>query len=250
MQKVPGIQKIDFYLIFSINMNIIICDDADNAALLLKKIIVFSVPNTSIKIFNNGADVLSFIRTGKVPDLCFLDIIMPGMDGISLAENMRKEGYYGPIVFLTTSNVYAVESYKVKAYSYLLKPPNEKEVEFLLQKLAEELKTADTGSIQIKTKSLSKYILFKEISHMEVVKHKVHFQLINGEEIIITAVFLEIIPKLLGDKRFAQCHRSFVVNMDDISHIQGNTVIMNCGKKIPISKKYADFKKLYINRDF
>jgi DNA-binding LytR/AlgR family response regulator len=92
--------------------------------------------------------------------------------------------------------------------------------------------------------------LFKNISHVEVIRHNVHFRLINGKEIQIAGVFSEIIPKLLTDKRFAQCHRSFVVNMDAISGIQGNVAIMNDGKNIPISKNYSEFKKQYNNRLF
>jgi len=231
-------------------MNILICDDADDASLVLKKIIVFSTPNACVRIFKTGQEVLSFIRTGKKPDVCFLDIIMPEMDGITLATQMRESGYDGPIVFLTTENDYAAQSYKVTAYSYLLKPPNEKEVSAILFKLAKDQKAADTESIPLITKSMSRYVLLKDISHIEVIRYKVHFRLVNGEEIIITAIFSEILPKLLHDRRFAQCHRSFVVNMDDISYIQGSTIVMNRGDKIQISKTYAGIKKLYSSHQF
>ena len=92
--------------------------------------------------------------------------------------------------------------------------------------------------------------MFKDISHVEVIRHNVYFRLNDGKEIQISGVFSEIVPRLLADKRFAQCHRSFVVNMDAISGIQGNTAIMSCGKNIPISKNYSDFKKLYNSRLF
>ena len=231
-------------------MDILICDDVNDAALQLKKIIVFSVSDANIAVFNSGADTLEFIRSGKTPDVCFLDIIMPEMDGITLAAKMRKEGYGGHIIFLTTANDYAAQSYKVNAFSYLLKPPNKQDVVNILQKLGNKLKVDDSGGIPVKTKQMTKFVLFKEISHIEVIKHNVYFRLVNGKEIIITAVFSEIIPKLLEDERFAQCHRSFVVNMDDIDYIQGDTAIMRMGKSIPISKSYLDFKQKYSQRLF
>jgi DNA-binding LytR/AlgR family response regulator len=231
-------------------MNILICDDANDAALTLKKIIAFSVSDVNVTVFNTGEDVLACIRSGKNPDLCFLDILMPGMDGIALAAQMRKEGYSGPIVFLTASNDYAAQSYQVEAFSYLLKPPNEKEVAAILRKLNDTLEAADTAGLPVKTKQLSKLIMFKNISHVEVIRHNVHFRLTNGKEVQIVGVFSEIIPKLLADKRFAQCHRSFVVNMDAISGIQGNVAIMNDGKNVPISKNFSEFKKQYHNRLF
>jgi DNA-binding LytR/AlgR family response regulator len=231
-------------------MNILICDDADDAAFALKKIFAFSVSDVNITVFNAGEDALAYIRSGKKPDLCFLDIIMPEMDGISLAANMRKEGYGGSIVFLTAANDYAAQSYKVEAYSYLLKPPNENEVAAILHKMKDTLEAADTAGLPVRTKQLSKLIMFKDISHVEVIRHNVHFRLTDGSEVQIVGVFSEIVPKLLADKRFAQCHRSFVVNMDAISGIQCNVAIMCCGKNVPISKNYSEFKKQYQNRLF
>jgi DNA-binding LytR/AlgR family response regulator len=175
---------------------------------------------------------------------------MPEIDGISLAARMREEGYGGPIVFLTASNDYAAQSYQVEAFSYLLKPPKEKEVTAILYKLKNMIEAADTEGIPVKTKQISKHILFKDISHIEVIRHTVYFRLIDGNEFQIVGVFSEIIPKLLADKRFAQCHRSFVVNMDAISGIRGNVAIMKCGKNVPISRNYSEFKKQYHDRLF
>jgi DNA-binding LytR/AlgR family response regulator len=76
------------------------------------------------------------------------------------------------------------------------------------------------------------------------------FCLTDGSEVQIAGDFSEIAPKLLADKRFAKCHRSFVVNMDAISGIQSNMAIMCCGKNVPISKNYSEFKKQYQNRLF
>jgi DNA-binding LytR/AlgR family response regulator len=219
-------------------------------ALALKKLVVFAMPDVSIMVFNTPQAALDFIKTGKRPDVCFLDILMPDMDGVTLADNLRKNGYNGPIVFLTTSNEYAAQSYKVNAFSYLLKPPVKEEVAAVLRKLEDLKEKSDTAGIPVKTRNISKFILFRDISHVEVIKHNVHFRLADGEEIIVTCAFSEVTPGLLADGRFAQCHRSFVVNMDNISEIQNNTAVMNCGKSIPISKNYSGFKKLYEKRLF
>ena len=240
-------------------MNILICDDLNDAAVQLTKIISLSFPDADIRTFNNAAETLAFSRSGKKPDICFLDIIMPGMDGILLAEKMREEGYRGPIVFLTLSNDFAAQSYKVKAFSYLLKPPDAKEVIAILHKVEKENQDNDTKGIQVKTKQVTRFILHREISHVEVMNQKLFIRMIDGTEVIIWSSLSEIAPKLTGESdnslengnsRFAQCHSSFVVNMDNISYIHGNTIIMKDGKNIPITKKYADFKKLYEKRSF
>ena len=237
-------------------MNILICDDVPDAVVQLTKIISLSFPDADIRTFNSPIEVLTFTRSGKKPDICFLDIIMPEMDGILLAEKMREERYNGPIVFLTSANDFAAQSYKVTAFSYLLKPPNAKEVITILHKAEEANKTSDTAGLQVKTKQMTRFILHRDISHVEVCNQKLFIRLINGTEVEIWSSLSEISPKLLGENReghgsrFAQCHNSFVVNMDNISYIQDNTVILKSGKKITITKKYAGFKKLYEKRIF
>ena len=231
-------------------MNILICEDEEEAALALKKLILLSLPDACIMVFNTGADTLAFLRSNKAPDVCFLDIIMPEMNGIVLAARMREESYKGAIVFLTSTNDYAAQSYEVGAYSYLLKPPKDKDVAAILCRLEEQQKAVDNYGMPVKTKKMSMFVLFKDLSYVEVINHKVYFRLINGDEIEINARLSEITSLLLADPRFAQCHGSFVVNMDDIYQIQGNYALMNRGMKIPISKTFSDFKKLYVKRLF
>jgi DNA-binding LytR/AlgR family response regulator len=212
-------------------------------------------------IFNTGVEVLAYIcKSGecssisvrsaewpvKIPDVCFLDILMPEMDGVSLAEQLREKGYGGHIVFLTTTNDYAVQSYKVKAFSYLLKPPDKNEVIRVIRELENLPKIADTAGILVETKKLSKFLLYKDISYIEVMNHKVYYRLINGDEIEESARISDIAFRLKNDRRFAQCHRSFIVNMGDIYKLQSNNAVMNSGKNIPISRYYADFSNKYI----
>ena len=231
-------------------MNILICDDLPDATVQLSKIISLSFPDADIRPFNLASEALEFIRSGKMPDISFLDIIMPEMDGVLLAEKMRNEGYRGPIVFLSSANDYAAQSYKVKAFSYLLKPPNAQDVLDILQKVEKARKEIDTTGLQVKTKRLSRFILHRDISHAEVVNQKVFIRLIEGSEVEMWSPLSEIASKLLQDSRFAQCHSAFVVNLDCISYIQGNTIIMQCGKNIPITRKYSGIKKMYENRRF
>ena len=226
-------------------MNILICDDSNEDALQLKDIIIDSRPNTHVSLLHDGMDVFEFFDSGILPDVCFLDIIMPKINGIDLAEKLRGKGYLGHIVFLTNSSDYAVQSYKVKAFSYLLKPAGKEEVAHLLDELETALKAADTGGIRVKTRNLFKFLLFKEISHAEVIGRTVVYRLTNGDEVKERARFLDITPVLLADSRFAQCHRSFVVNMDDVYKIENNNVVMNSGKNIPITKTYAEFYDKY-----
>jgi DNA-binding LytR/AlgR family response regulator len=175
---------------------------------------------------------------------------MPEMSGVKLAEQLRADGYTGEIVFFTTSNDYASESYGVNAFSYLLKPLDPEIVRSALRKLEEKRIRNDTEGILLKVSKSAKNILFREISHIEVIKNHVYFRLTDGTEIKVCTTFSEISAQLLADSRFIQCHRSYIVNMSDIAAIDDKEITMRSfsapsAKKIPNSKSYPDVKKKF-----
>lgn len=226
-------------------MNILICDDLRSDSDRLLRLIRDSRLDVNTVVFQSGYDTLDYFHTGAVVDVCFLDIVMPEISGVELASELRRGGYTGEIVFLTTSNDYAAESYDVNAFSYLLKPPTPEGVRGILQKLEDARKKGDTEGILIKISKVSRNVLFRDISNVEVIKHYVYIRLTDGEEIELYATFGEIADQLLRDSRFVQCHRSFIVNMSEISSITDKEVTMRGGKKLPVSKSYSDVRKSF-----
>ena len=231
-------------------MNILICDDKKAEADLLAALLSAEQSarksesgfDIRIALFSNSLEALDHVRSGALVDLCFLDIIMPEMNGITLAENLRSCGYRGEIVFLTTSNDFARQSYQVRAFDYLIKPPTPEGVRSILQILENKLETTDKKGLSVKTQRALRYILFRNISHIEVIDHIVHIRLLRGTEIKVNATFSEIARQLLSDSRFVQCHRSYIVNMSDIEIVTDRQVIMQNGAKIPISRGFSIVK--------
>ena len=125
------------------------------------------------------------------------------------------------------------------------KMPDKNEVARLLRELIDSLKAADTVGVLINSKKMPKFILHKDITYIEVIDHKLYYHLTNGDSMDENARISDIMTRL-QDRRFAQCHRSFVVNMDEIYQMQGNKVVMNNGKNIPITRYYANFVNTYI----
>jgi len=158
-------------------MNILICDDMHDDGLKLLQAIESSGIEADCCYFDSGADALSHIKTGAKADLCFLDIIMPEMTGIELARHIRKmetaEGTKArEIVFLTTSNEFASESFEVKAFSYLLKPPDPHKVAHILDEIINLEKTSDKSGIPITTKTMTKFLYFRDISYFVLCNHQ------------------------------------------------------------------------------
>lgn len=231
-------------------MNILICDDRPEEAKEFSDLLAASDSKINITVFENGYDLLDYVQTGIAIDVCFLDILMPEMSGVELAGSLRQAGFTGKIIFLSSSNEYAHQSYRVSAFDYLIKPPTTESVRDILDRIRQEKQKVDTKSILLKTSGVAKLVLFREISHVEVIQHKVYFRLRDGGEIDVNAAFGDIAPELLSDARFLQCHRSYIVNMDEIAEIARWEIVMRGGKKIPIARGFSGARNEYFNWKF
>jgi len=229
-----------------IAVNILICDDMKHDADNLCKLLVDSGFNHNSVMFSNAKDAFEHIRSGASVDVCFLDIIMPGKSGVELAKDLRDDGWQGFIVFLSTSKDFGPETYQVKAFSYLLKPVSCDSVREILHEIEHLQKSADTSGISVKGVGQTRFLLFREISYVEAANQNVIFRLTSGLELKMRSTFAEIAATLLEDTRFIQCHRSYVINMNDVISVCNNDFIMQSGVKIPIARSFAGAKLRYI----
>ncbi|RBP62993.1 LytR/AlgR family response regulator transcription factor [Brenneria salicis] len=85
-------------------------------------------------IFDDGLDVLKYLQHNKV-DAIFLDINIPSLDGVWLAQNISKYVHKPYIIFITAYKEHAVEAFEVEAFDYILKPYHESRIVTMLQKL-------------------------------------------------------------------------------------------------------------------
>jgi len=228
-------------------MNILICDDILYEAESLERLLLNTGFEVNTVVFTDGQEALAYFSSGEPVDVCFLDILMPAMDGIKLAEALREIGFIGFIIFLTGSKEYAPESYMVKAFDYLIKPASPERVKEVLTELIKAQETADLGGILVKGTGISRRILFREISHIEIIHNVVHIRLTDGSVHKTRSTLSEITLQLLEDTRFIQSHRSFIVNMDDIIALKGNEFLLRNGTSIPISRNHISAKDRYIS---
>ncbi|MDR2593178.1 MAG: LytTR family DNA-binding domain-containing protein [Fibromonadaceae bacterium] len=224
-------------------MNILICDDMEEDANRLATLIAESGFDVQTMVFTCPFASLDYFRSGGGIDACFLDIIMPKMNGIKLAEKLRENNFANDIVFLTTSNDFASQSYQVQAFDYLLKPLTCEKVNNVIDKLKKSRENADKAGLSVTTtQGVAMFIHFRDISHAEVIKHNVYIKLLDKSIIKIYTSFSKITEQLLLDSRFAKCHCSYIVNLGEIKAMAYNEIIMKNGSKIPISKGYWQIK--------
>lgn len=213
---------------------IVVCDDVEIERLLLKEILCqyFEEINEEVSIveYDSGETLIADVEEGYVAmDLLFLDIYMKKLNGMETARKLRQIQCKVPIIFLTASPDYAIESYEVQASGYLLKSFSEEKLMKLLNRI---LKTDMKRRVAIKNRRQYRYPCTNDIMYIDSDKHNVTLHLSDGSE-IITVDKLGEIEKRINEKRFLRCHQSYLVNMDYIKDVEDD-FIMEDGTLVPI----------------
>jgi DNA-binding LytR/AlgR family response regulator len=238
-------------------LKIAICDDDNTELKMIKRTVdeFISIKQKehliSADTFKNGDELLSYINKHERYDLLILDIIMPGMNGLELAAEIRRNDSTCKILFLTSSPEFAVNSYHVNAYYYLLKPFFGNELKNLLNRALNEIGEEKSTSIVIKEKGKLTRVPIHTIQYVECVKHTIFFHLHDNVVISCYGTLNEFSEILLSDKLFIKCHKSFIANMKHIVSISAKDFIMSDKTLVPISRQvYQQIKNTYIDYFF
>lgn len=237
-------------------LRIAICDDdvqdLENSYLILLDFFN-KQNNTEFKIrrFQSSYDLMECLDMSRGFHIYILDIVMPFMDGIELAKKIREKDNNTIIIFLTISSDYAVKSYEVYAFQYILKPVCRENLESAIQKALLKIDYERAQSMTVKTKEDIKAIRLHTIIFAEYIKHSVQFHLSDGSlvtTVIMREPFDSIANKLLKYPYFTRPHISYIVNMNFIRAIHERDFIMSDGSRVSISKaNYMKIKNNYIN---
>lgn len=231
-------------------MKIAVCDDDENELTRIKELLdtyaSCNNQNFIIKCFSSSVELASTAGFEKY-DIYILDIIMPVMDGISLAREIRTFDKSSPVIFLTSSPEFAVESYTVKAFNYLLKPVDKIHLYNTIDYIIETFHNEQHDTFIIKNNFGIHKIYLSDIVYAEALNRKVILHLKNNEQVVSTDVFSSVCDTLTAHKEFALPHRSFIVNMNYIRTIDTEKILLNNDKTIPVAqRRVSDIKKQYL----
>lgn len=219
-------------------IRIAICDDSPAFLQQTKFMITHwdspAARSITTELFEDG-DALLSAHAAAPFDIILLDIVMPLLNGIETARELREKDKSVKIVFLTSSTEYAVDSYTVKASNYLLKPVNPDSLFACLEELISDMHGI-AKSIVVKGIDATHRILLSDIEHVEAqLKHVVFF--LKGNRTVESAEpFYTYENALVLDDGFFKCHRSYIVNIHHIDNYSHSEIFMQSGRHIPISR--------------
>ncbi|MGN7974220.1 LytR/AlgR family response regulator transcription factor [Serratia sp. 22264] len=210
--------------------------------------------------FEDGLDVLKYLQNHQV-DAIFLDINIPSLDGVLLAQNISKFTHRPSIIFITAYKEHAVEAFEIEAFDYILKPYHEARIVTMLQKLealhnrpanAPEQASAPNRNSHSINLIKDERIIVTDINdiYYAAADEKVTRVYTRREEFVMSMNLTEFYGRL-PEEHFFRCHRSYCVNLSKIREIVpwfNNTYILRLSDlefEVPVSRsKVKEFRKL------
>ena len=236
-------------------MKITICDDSikdllHTEKLLLKYKSLHPDKEFELEKFSDPSRLYQKISTGKLTDIYILDMLLPRRTGIDIGNLIRMSGCESVIIYITSSEDYALDAYGVHAVRYLLKPIDENRLFEALDYSFSYAKLRVDSLCLIKTKDGLLQRPYSKIEYVENAGRKLEVHMTDGEilkSLFIRKSFEEETQEITAQRNFLQIHKSFLVNLDYVKHLTPDSIIMESGKRLPVSRaKAATVKREYL----
>ena len=220
-------------------IRITICDDDKEYREKLKHLIgciLFDKEDVIFECYENGQELLN--EGSKIDtDLIFMDITMPGIDGMETAWILRKRKIDAEIIFVTQREDMVYQGYEVRAFDYLLKSQVEKRLEDTIERYLNECET-NKKYLFVKHAKSKKRIALRKIRYLVSDKRKIRAVLENSNENETFYMKMCELEDELKTAGFIRCHQSYLVNRNCIVGNEKEALILTGGERIPLSRKY------------
>ena len=188
------------------------------------------------------------------PDLLFLDVEMPHMNGFMMLEQLTEIPF--SVIFTTSYDRYAIRAIRYSALDYLMKPIDPTELQAAIQKFCKQQPAGTTAQIRhlldqingkgpafsklaVPTTEGFEFVQAEKLIRCEASDNYTHFYLAGGIKIIVSRSLKEIEEQLQPFVYFVRVHHSFVVNLNQVAKYirgEGGHLIMTDGSTVPVSR--------------
>ena len=210
------------------NLSCMIVDDEPLAVRLLESYVEKTPDLELMASFTDSITAINAVKAQK-PDLLFLDIQMPNIDGMELAHSLPEETR---VVFTTAFKDYAFESYEVNALDFLLKPIRYNKFLAAVEKAKkwfstrnEDVGTRNDRTVFIRVDGEWRNIAIDQITYVNGMKDYVLFYLDDESKPLITHLTMKSVEDMLPPDKFLRVHRYYIVDINKIQKVDRNDCI-------------------------
>ena len=224
------------------NWKVLIADDEPAARRGVRQLLAAFPEFVVAGECRNGAEVLSSLDVSR-PDVIFLDIQMPGIDGFEVIRRRTPE-HMPAVVFLTAFDQFAIRAFDAEALDYLVKPVTEVRFAATIKRLKKRLASPGASlpdeRIVVLTSRGATVIHASEIDWIEAAGNYV--QVWIGKRSYFHRESLQTLEGRVGKNGFIRAHRRALVRLDGIRELRRTqagalVAVLSCGAKIPISRR-------------
>ena len=190
-------------------------------------------------VFGDAASFLEHYRADY--DIVFMDIELPGINGMEAARRLREIDRQVILIFVTNMAQFAVKGYEVDALDYIIKPAQYGPLSIKLDRAAQRWRAA-AESVMVALPTGTQRLLLWEIYYIEVQGHKLTYHTEKGQ--LPGTGTLQDAEQRLHGKGFLRCNKCYLVNQKHIQTVTGSDVVLSNGEKLQISRlRKQDFRE-------
>lgn len=232
------------------------CIIVDDEPLAVRLLVSYAEKTPDLNLlasFTNSISAINAIKAQQ-PDLLFLDIQMPNIDGMELAHSLPEATR---VVFTTAFKEYAFESYEVNALDFLLKPVRYNKFLAAVEKARKQLQPSPAPQLQqpntvfIRVDGEWRNVAVEQIIYVNGMKDYVMFYLDGEPKPLVTHLTMKAVEDMLPNDRFLRIHRSYIIAVDKIQKVDRNDCVYIGREVIHIPDGYLPaFKSFMETRTF
>lgn len=208
----------------------------------------------NITVYNSGRKLIDDIKTdSKMYDIVFLDVEMPEINGLKIAEAIRQMSEDIVLCFVTGHEQYAREAYQVEALGYIVKPVAYNELKKLLRravimvKYEHDNRKSGKNYIEVPVSGDKRIIDARTIRYIEKNKNQSILHFSDSE--IICYESLKKMYSRLDNELFVYSHQGYIVNFNEIKEVKENVICLGRNVEVPVSRRrYKEVRDRHLNR--